>query len=197
MRGAWAQEEDLYRRSDIYRHNRMFFQGGQPYPLAEAERNKTDGIAMATQGVLIFRSTIDTGYEMLEMARQATIITAVAPRFPDMTFDNEGNEQCAKHEARQKMYATIKAACEAAKEAKCIVLIFSAFGCGAYKNPPREVAEILYSVLTDYQQSLMLVTIGIRDEIFEVGAAPPSLPPNLAMQSQSNYEVFKEVFAFV
>ena len=121
MRGARAQEEDVYRRSNIYRHNRMFFQGGQPYPLAEAERNKTEGIAMATKGVLIFRSTIDTGYEMLEMARQVTIITAVAPRFPDVKFDNEGNLQYVKHEERQKMYATIKAACEAAKEAKCKV----------------------------------------------------------------------------
>ena len=44
----------VWRRSDIYRHNRMFFRGKKPYPLAEAERNKSEGIAMATKEVLLF-----------------------------------------------------------------------------------------------------------------------------------------------
>ena len=40
MRGARAQEEDLYRRSDIYRHNKTFIVKERTYPLATYHRGK-------------------------------------------------------------------------------------------------------------------------------------------------------------
>ena len=128
MRGARAQEEDLYRRSDIYRHNKTFIIGERQYPLAVVNRNKSEGVAMATPGVLIFRDDITTGYEILDMARSVTVISAVAPLKPKWTVDGEGNWRYLDVDDKLKMFATIKAIVEAAKEARCGVLILSAFG---------------------------------------------------------------------
>ena len=64
---------------------------------------------------------------------------------------------------------------EAAKEAKCRVLILSAFGCGAYENPPRDVAELFHTVLTKYQKDFDTVMFRIKDGIFEYGERPPHI----------------------
>ena len=72
---------------------------------------------------------------MVEMARQATVITAVAPRSPYVMFDNEGNQQYVKYEDSHKMYATIKAACEAAVEAKYKSLVFLGFWFWCVQEP--------------------------------------------------------------
>ena len=85
------------------------------------------------------------------------------------------------------MFATIKAIVEAAKEAKCRVLILSAFGCGAYENLPREVAEMFYTVLTRYQKDFDTVLFCIKDDIFEYGDRPPHIP-------STNFDVFVDVF---
>ena len=65
MRGARAQEEDLYRRSDMYRHNKGFIHKERPYSLKKFHRGRpswmripTEGIAMATSNVLLFRDDI-------------------------------------------------------------------------------------------------------------------------------------------
>ena len=87
MRGSRVQEEDRYRRSDMFRHNRRYFHYGQAYPLADAARIKHAGKAMATQGVLILRDCIDEGYELTAMARKVTVLTAVAPYIPQIMMD--------------------------------------------------------------------------------------------------------------
>ena len=133
MRGARAQEEDLYRRSDIYRHNKMFITKERQYPLAMSNRGRNEGIAMATPNVLVFRDDIATGYEILNMARRVTVITAVGPVRPSSTIQGD-SWRCLDADDKLKMFATIKAIVESAKEAKCRVLILSAFGCGAYEN---------------------------------------------------------------
>ena len=161
MRGARAQEEDLYRRSDMYRHKKIFINKERPYPLATPHRVKaagmsgpSEGLAMATPDVLIFRDDITTGYEILPLPQHVTVITAVALVKPNIKV----GEDCQ----------------EAAKQAKCRALILSAFGCGAYENHPREVAEMFYTVLTKYQKDFDTVTFCIKDGIFEYRDRPVS-----------------------
>ena len=85
------------------------------------------------------------------------------------------------------MFATIKAVVQAAKDAKCKALILSAFGCGAYRNPPRDVAEMFYTVLTEYQKDFDTVMFCIKDDIFENDMRPPHM-------ESSNFDVFADVF---
>ena len=192
MRGARAQEEDLYRRSDMFRHNRSYIHFGQTYPLADAALVRNAGKAMATQGVLIFRDCIEKGYEMTAMARQVTVIAAVAPFKPRITMDAAGKQYYARTEDRPKMYATILAILEADAEAECKVLFLSAFGCGAFSNPAREVAELFCSALTKYQDKCKAVVFAIMDEIFDLKRPPPSD----MVAAKSNCATFDEVFAF-
>ena len=121
---------------------------------------------MATQNVLIFRDGIETGYEMMANARQVTVITVVAPYFPQIMYEGEGSYY-AKAEDKQKMYATILAILEAAAEAGCKVLVLSAFGCGAFAKPVKEVAELFYAALTKFQDKFGAIVFVIIDEIID------------------------------
>ena len=113
MRGARAQEEDLYRRSDMYRHNKTFINKERPYPLAPPHRVKaagmsgpSEGLAMATPDVLIFRDDITIGYEILHLPQRVTVITAVAPVKPNIKVGEDCQWRYQHAEDKLKMFAT-------------------------------------------------------------------------------------------
>ena len=56
---------------------------------------------------------------------------------------------------------------------------------------------MFYKLMTDFQQNFASAIIGVRDKIFEWGATPPAMPPNLAIQRKSHYQICQEEFDFV
>lgn len=62
-------------------------------------------------------------------------------------------------------------------ENKIEILILSAFGCGAYHNPPEEVAEIMYKYSNKYSGYFKRIYIAIIDNKYT-----------------NNYNIFKNIF---
>ena len=140
LSGAGAQEENLHRRSDLYRF--LAENGKSFYPLGNS--------ALVSEDVSIFRSAEAHGYAMLPAPFKVCVITCAAPNRPDLCWHRRGSPMgpVLTIASRMQMKRRITTIFTAAKRSECDIVLLSAFGCGAFKNPPRDVAEVFHEVLT-------------------------------------------------
>eukprot|EP00933_Yihiella_yeosuensis_P041536 TRINITY_DN35920_c0_g1_i1.p1 TRINITY_DN35920_c0_g1~~TRINITY_DN35920_c0_g1_i1.p1 ORF type:complete len:560 (-),score=76.52 TRINITY_DN35920_c0_g1_i1:173-1801(-) len=127
--GAGAQEENLHRRTDAERFLKC--QRSQFYPIA------TDS-CLISHAVTAFRGSERDGYPFLERPFKFTMLSCAAVAGARLTRDRE----YASKASLEQMKAKIAAIVQAAEKAGCDCGVFSAFGCGAFGNPPEIVAEL-------------------------------------------------------
>ena len=135
--GAGAQEENIHRRSDMFRF--LWGRKNALYPLKMGE-------AIISEGVTVFRGPEESGYPFMEKPFQVTIISCAAVHHPPLKtrYSNIGDEgePEMETEAVDDMRVRIKAILYAAERSECDTIILSAFGCGAFRCPPTHVALI-------------------------------------------------------
>ena len=135
--GAGAQEENLHRRSDIFRF--LWGRRNALYPFKTGE-------AIISEGVTVFRGPEESGYPFLEKPFRVTIISCAAVYHPLLKTrcSNIGDkgEPEMETEAADDMRVRVKAILYAAERSECDTIILSAFGCGAFRCPPGHVALI-------------------------------------------------------
>ena len=135
-RGCGAQEEDEYRRTDASRHTQRWFSSTEIYPL-----NQDQPVAMIIKDVTIIRGTCKKGYPWLTSKNKFTMISMAAQKKPKLLLQDNvayyGNI-AEKQSMRQRIRVMLKAM----EFSGCDAVIVSAFGCGAFKHPPEEVATM-------------------------------------------------------
>lgn len=138
--GAGAQEENLHRRTDLCRH--LMDQKKELYPL---HGNK----CLLSHDVLVFRGSEGAGYPIIEPFF-VQVISCAAVRRPDLTWGDDYEKvgcQYANPADYDSMEAKLGTIIWTAEDAGVTVLIMSAFGCGAFGNPPEVVASIIQRLL--------------------------------------------------
>jgi len=132
--GARAQEEDLFRRSNYMMSlNPIRF---DTYPLHHREG------AIYSGNVTVFRDGRDKGYPFIEQPFQVDFI-AVAAEHLHYTTTHFTDEQ------RELMRHKVRVLFRVAHLMGNTHLVLSALGCGAFHNPPAEVAQIFREVLQE------------------------------------------------
>lgn len=168
--GAGAQEENLHRRTDLYRYT---YEQRVNYPICQ------EG-CLLSQDVTIMRGSEKEGYPFLlgHMTR-ITVISCAALANPRLKMSNS---QYADPKDKELMMTKIAVILSAAAHARCNVVVLSAFGCGAFGNPPGAVAEMFYEGLrrSPIQEALFC--------IFDDHNAGHAHNP------QGNFVPFQEVF---
>lgn len=157
LRDSTGQEEELCRRSDLFpRLVEAHTAGGYPMP-------ELGCIVAPTVRVLRKRciSTDDSNnimYEILPHAFKVAVITAAAPCNPDVSND----EALASYKAA--MRRRVDALLSVAEHLNYSVLVLGAWGCGAFRNPPQQVARIFYEALADrFASSFQHVVFAVYD----------------------------------
>ena len=130
--GAGAQEEDLFRRSDLHR-----FLAARPslYPLSE-------GTGLLSRGVTVFRGVESEGFPAIQPF-QIDVLTFAAPAHPRVA----DGQYLYRHDAL-KMREVVRQLLGLADQSGCQVVLFSAFGCGAFGHPPIQVAQFFRGLLS-------------------------------------------------
>ena len=132
--GAGAQEENLHRRTDLWRFLHRSF-----YPLKQ-------GTALVSKDVTVFRGVESEGYPFLEEPFQIDVISCAATCHPKLRRGPFRRWQLVPHE-----YAVMKAKAEAiltaAQHAGSEALVLCAFGGGVLGNPPADVANIFRDLI--------------------------------------------------
>ncbi|KAG4435315.1 hypothetical protein IFR05_009204 [Cadophora sp. M221] len=134
LRGALAQEEALCTRSTLYPSlNTEFYR----MPLLSA---------IYTPDVLVFR-----GSDLVDLPQSEWFYTAViscaALRQPEVEKGENGKMVYSEEKDREVMIEKIRLIFQITKEKGITHLILGALGCGAYRNPPEEVATLFRKVM--------------------------------------------------
>lgn len=133
LRGAKAQEEDLARCSALYAclvEQREYY-----------EQNRASGSFLYTDH-LIYSPDVpffrDEQYALLERPFELSIITAPAPNVGAAMVRDEATDRDVRATLERRAAMVLAAA--GAHGHRCLVL--GAWGCGVFRNDPREVADV-------------------------------------------------------
>jgi len=141
LRGAKAQEESLCMRSTLY-----------PSLRPEWYRHPSDAVIYSPD-VLVFRSSPTPEMEMLDAKARfyVDVISCAAPRHPEtaeVSHGKNGKElRYADAKDEELMSLKIKFIMRTAAKMGVTHLVLGALGCGAYRNPVGQVANIMRKCL--------------------------------------------------
>ena len=168
--GARAQEETLCRRSTLARSIYTFAEEyswkyhythrkGNNYPLVNLNFS-----AIYSPDVTFFREGLDCTF--MEEPFQCAVITCAALNLNgryDLKLTRDGN---MPPQARLITANKIRTIFRLALRHHHDALVLGAFGCGAFRNPPEEMASIFKSVLNEdeFRDRFRLVTFAIIED---------------------------------
>lgn len=141
IRGAKAQEESLCMRSTLY-----------PSLRPEWYRHPSDAVIYSPD-VLVFRSSPAPEMEMLDAKDRfyVDVISCAAPRHPEtVEVRNDKNEKELRYadpKDEELMRLKVKFIMRTAAKMGITHLVLGALGCGAYRNPIGQVANIMRKCL--------------------------------------------------
>lgn len=147
--GAGAQEETLFRRTNLFRSLYQFapFTGmygiktsHHQYPL---DRNFG---GVYTPEAIYFRESEQKGYALLDNPVSLSFITVAGMNRPDLTAEG----MIADHHVepiKNKIRTIFRIGLAHGHDS----LVLGALGCGAFRNPPRHVARLFHEVMDELE----------------------------------------------
>ena len=174
-KGDGAQEENLFRRSDYFRSLDIDLDHVTEVPskrfhctsncdldshLKQDEIYPMDDYgAVYTSGLTVFRQSEETGYAYMENPlKDVCSIAMAAYRDPKL----DGNMLANKYAVGMRKKIENIFAIAYHHHHNCLIL--SAFGCGAFRNPPDHVAKLFHSVIEQYAGFFESVIFAIIDD---------------------------------
>lgn len=139
--GAGAQEENLFRRSNLLMalEQNPFHDAKTLYPIPQ------EG-CLYSENVCFFRCSEHSGYRFMMRPHLLDVVSCAGLRHPHLTPDHL---HYATQESRDLMRAKFRSCLLACRDAHVDAVVMSALGCGAFRNPPSEVASALADVLQE------------------------------------------------
>ncbi len=166
--GSGAQEENLFRRTNLYTSLFQYVDYGVRYDVPRNSHfsyplDKNYG-AIYTPDITVFRGAEHAGYKLLQTQFQIAVLSVSAISKPDLI---EKGGQLRLHEnfiepTKEKIRIMLRLAIEAGHDS----LVLSAFGCGAYRNPPEHIAELFHTVFqeTEFKGQLKMIVFAIIED---------------------------------
>lgn len=150
--GAGAQEEYLFRCTDYYRSLYQYADYAPQYGIVRSvysyplDRNFG---GVFTPSVTVLRDNEESGYALLAKPWRVNMIAVAAINRPELVTVG-GEERIAPHlvgATKNKLRTILRIALRNNQK----TLILGALGCGAFRNPPRHVAELFREVLSEQE----------------------------------------------
>lgn len=180
--GPGAQEEYLCKCSNYYIGLFPFASTHAPYStyVQNFSENtypldKNSGCCYVAN-VTVFRDKEETGYQLIEKPWKMNVIAVPALDFPKCIKVNGENHLCQEDEII--VLDKIRTIFRIAKMHQQKNLVLSAWGCGAYKNPPKHIAELFKRTISipEFCNFFNNITFAIS-----------------CKDTNNNYEIFKSV----
>ena len=167
--GARAQEETICRRSTLTRSNYTFdpkyaprygyaLQEGNHYPIVD------DFCAVYSPNVTVFREGLDC--LLMENPYDVAVVTCAAlnlnGKYAIKLTPNGHMPKAAIDITRNKIRTVFRLGLTYGNDA----LVLGAFGCGAFKNPPAEIAKLFHEVMEEpeFKNKYRLITFSIIED---------------------------------
>lgn len=146
-KGAAAQEETIFRRTNIFRSLYQFAPYAGQYGVAKSELqyplDRNFG-GVYSPYVSIFRSDEKSGYKLLSTPKEIAFISVAGMNRPTLTDDGMivySLVEPIKNKIRTIFRIGLKHGHDS--------LVLGALGCGAFCNPPRHIARLFHEVIIE------------------------------------------------
>lgn len=162
--GAGAQEETLFRRTNLFRSLYQFAPYASQYGIKRSRHqyplDRNFG-GIYTPNAVCFRETEQKGYALLDAPVRLSFITVAGMNRPDLTADG----MIADHHVepiKNKMRTIFRMGLVHGHDS----LVLGALGCGAFRNPPRHVARLFHEVLdeAEFRNRYRRIVFAILDD---------------------------------
>ena len=147
--GAGAQEETIFRRTNIHPSLYQFASYAEDYGVAKSplqyplERNYGGAYSPC---VTIFRGDEKSGYRLLSESetRQLAFVSVAAISRPDLTPEGMLVDSIAES-TKTKIRVILRIGLKHGHDS----LVLGALGCGAFRNPPHHIAKLFHEVIQE------------------------------------------------
>ena len=162
--GAGAQEETLFRRTNLFRSLYQFAPYAEQYGVKRSRHqyplDRNFG-GVYTPDAIYFRESEQKGYALLEKPVSLSFITVAGMNRPDLTADG----MIADHHVgpiKNKIRTIFRMGLVHGHDS----LVLGALGCGAFRNPPRHVARLFHEVMDEpeFKNRYRLIVFAILDD---------------------------------
>ncbi len=170
--GAGAQEENIFRRSNLFQSlyqfmpiiGRSFDIPEHPkYPEYSYPLNRETG-GVYSSNIALFRGSEANGYHLLEQPYSLAFVTVPAIYSPDLVQKNGvfRLEEAFIAPTKEKIRTILRIAILHGHDS----IVLSAFGCGAFQNPPYHMAELFREVFEEeeFQNKIPVIVFSIIDD---------------------------------
>lgn len=163
--GSRAQEENICRRTNLFESIFRFIdtlakEYGLPLEKKQYPLPVNHG-AIYSPSISVFRASEDRDYEFLDEAFPIDVITIAALKNPPV--DSKGHlTDWAKSITKEKIRTMLNLAIFWENDS----LVLGAFGCGAFANPPEDVAKLFKEVLNEpgYKDKFEKIVFAVLDD---------------------------------
>ena len=147
--GAGAQEESLFRRTNLFRSLYQFTRYASQYGVKRSQHqyplDRNFG-GVYTPDAVFFRENERNGYALMDTPVTLSFIAVAGVNRPDLTSDG----MIAAHlveTVKNKIRTIFRIGLAHGHDA----LVLGALGCGAFRNPPRHVARLFHEVMDEQE----------------------------------------------
>ena len=145
--GAGAQEENLFRRSNLFQSMFQFAPYASQYGIKKSvyqyPLDKNFG-GVYTKKATVFRDTEEKGYQLLGTPFEMSFISVPGMNKPELTSDGMIVDSLVEP-IKNKIRTILRIGLENGHDA----LVLGALGCGAFRNPPKHIARLFHEVIEE------------------------------------------------
>ena len=161
--GAGAQEENLFRRTNLFQSMYLFVTYGIDYGIKRSHSgyplDRNYG-GIYSPRVFVFRGLEKDGYPLLDNPFTIDVISVPGMNRP--ALDDRGMIAGTLVDGVENKMRTIF---DIALQNKNDCLILGAYGCGAFKNPPHHIAKLFHKLLQkEYSDVFKVIVFAILDD---------------------------------
>ena len=162
--GAAAQEETLFRRTNLFRSLYQFAPYAEQYGIKRSQHqyplDRNFG-GIYTPDAIYFRESEQKGYALMDEPVGLSFITVAGMNRPDLTTDG----MIAAHHVepiKNKIRTIFRMGLVHGHDS----LVLGALGCGAFRNPPRHVARLFHEVMDEpeFKNKFRRIVFAILDD---------------------------------
>ena len=165
IKGSRAQEENICRRTNLFESIFRFrVDLAKDYALPVEEKQYPLPVnhgAIYSPSITVFRASDNENYKFLDEPFGIDVITIAALKHPEL--DSKGHMSAwAKSITKQKIRTMLNLGIYWENDS----LVLGAFGCGAFANPPEDVATLFKEVLNEpeYKDKFDKLVFAVLDD---------------------------------
>jgi uncharacterized protein (TIGR02452 family) len=148
--GAGAQEENLFRRTNLFMSLYQFTQYANEYGLEKSKYSyplNRDSGGIYSGNITVFRASEKNGYRLLNNPFKLSFVSVPAINRPGLIEKN--GLYFLTDQMVEPTKEKIRTILRISGKYKHDSLVLGAFGCGAFANPPNHMARLFKDVLTE------------------------------------------------